>query len=181
MPLDKTKIAAGVTLVLQGLDVDLRDSNYHGTPQRVADAYEEMFGLKQNQWATFPESYTEFVMCRGHKMWTLCPHHMFPVELEVSLAYIPNGHVLGLSKFVRILDEINTQPLLQEALTTLAIEKMKEVCPDVRGVACYVRGLHDCMRIRGVKSSSETITYKLEGEFKEQPELEERFFRLVAR
>lgn len=179
--MDKGLIAQGVVLILQGLQVDLNDSNFKGTPQRVANAYEELFANKQNEWATFPEEYTDFVMCRDHKMWTLCPHHMFPVELDVTLAYIPNGRVLGLSKFVRILDEINTAPLLQEKLTTTAIEKMREVLPDVRGVACFVRGRHDCMRIRGVKSSSETITYKLDGEFKENPELEVRFFELVRR
>ena len=177
--MQKDLIVKGMTLILQGLQVDLNDSNFKGTPERVANAYEELFGEKQNQWATFPEQYTDFVMCRGHKMWTLCPHHMFPVELDVSLAYIPNGQVLGLSKFVRILDEINTQPLLQEKLTTEAIEKLKQILPDVRGVACFVVGRHDCMRIRGVKSTSQTVTYKLDGEFKENVELEQRFFQLA--
>lgn len=173
------KIERGMQLILDGLEIHRDDHNYTFTPERYARALQEMFCAKDTDWATFPEQYSDFILLRGHEMYSMCPHHMLPVDFTVSLAYIPNGEVLGLSKLARILHECNNGPLLQEAFTKAAVEKIQSVCPGVRGVACLVSGVHDCFRIRGVKSRADFVTYKLDGLFKEDKALEERFFQLT--
>src|SRR5216684_6646410 len=104
-------VEKGVELILKGLDVNRNDHNYTDTPERYARALQEMFTPEDTEWATFHEEYSEFILLRGHKMWSLCPHHLFPVKFKVSLAYVPNGEVLGLSKLARLLHECNNGPL----------------------------------------------------------------------
>lgn len=179
--MDSSKIERGVELILQGIGVDLSDRNFIETPERVARFYNEMFNSKETQYATFPEKYSDFVLLHGHRMYSLCPHHLLPVEFTVSLAYIPDGHVLGLSKLARLLDECNNGPLLQEKFTTTALSLLKDNCPSIRGAACLIEGVHGCTRIRGVRSDGRFITYKLDGLFVEDPSLEDRFFTLARR
>ena len=178
--MDLSKIEAGVSLILKGLDVDPHDRNYTDTPERVARFYAEMFTPKEQEWATFPEDFTDFILLRGHSLFTLCPHHLLPVELIVNLAYVPSGNVLGLSKLARVLDECNTRPLLQEKFTKDCLAAIYKICPDIEGAACLVKGRHDCTRIRGIRSEADVVTYKLEGCFKD-PDFEFRFFDLCRR
>lgn len=179
--MDLGKIEAGVELILKGLNCDLADRNFLDTPNRVARFYAELFASKQTEWAVFPEEYTDFIMLRRHRMWSLCPHHLLPVRFDVSLAYIPNGEVLGLSKLARVLDEANSRPLLQERFTKEVIDNVHEICHGVQGIAVLVEGQHGCTLIRGVRSDAEFVTYRLDGVFGERPELEERFFLLAGR
>lgn len=179
--MDLAKIERGVELILKGLGCDLADRNFMDTPDRVARFYSEMFSAKDTEWATFPEDYTDFILLRRHRMWSLCPHHLIPVRLDVSLAYIPDGQVLGLSKLARVLDEANNRPLLQERFTKEVLERVHQICHGVKGCAVLVEGQHGCTLIRGVRSDAEFVTYRMDGVFREQPELEERFFQLARR
>jgi GTP cyclohydrolase I len=176
---DLSKIERGVELILKGLDCDIKDRNYRETPERVARFYAEMFSSQQTEWATFPEDFTDFILLRRHRMYSLCPHHLLPVRLDVSLAYIPNGEVLGLSKLARVLHECNSRPLLQERFTRDAIGEVQRICHGTKGVAILVEGQHGCTLIRGVHSEAEFITYRLEGVFKDDPDMEYRFFDLA--
>jgi GTP cyclohydrolase I len=173
------KIEKGVSLILEGMGIDKRDKNFIDTPERYARFIAEMFGEKNIDWATFPEDYTDFILLNGHTMHSLCPHHLLPVEFKVSVAYIPNGKVLGLSKLARVLDEANSGPLLQEKFTQDVVHLIEENCSGVKGAACYINGQHGCTKIRGVKSTARFVTYHLHGEFKDSPTMEKRFFDLV--
>jgi GTP cyclohydrolase I len=166
-------------LILEGLNVDPNDHNYTDTPDRYARALAELFQPPETEWATFKEEYTDFVLLRGYQMFSLCPHHMFPVRFTVSLAYIPDGYVLGLSKLARLLNECNDGPLLQEGFTKRAVDKVYEVCQKVKGAACIIQGTHGCMEMRGVKSDANFITYKMRGAFETEAILEKRFFDLA--
>lgn len=174
-------IEDGISRVLRGLGVDLRDPNYLETPERVARMYVEMFGGKEREWATFEEAFTDFILLKGHTLYGLCPHHLLPVELVVSLAYVPNGHVLGLSKLARICDEVNTGPMLQERFTINVLDRLAELCPGILGAACLIDGQHGCTKVRGVRSEGRFTTYRLSGVFKDDAELERRFFELAKR
>jgi len=179
--LNQHLIEKGVQLILRGLDVNPNDHNYTDTPERYAKALLEMFQPAETDWATFEEEFSDFILLRGHKMWSLCPHHLLPVHFEVSLAYIPHGRVLGLSKLARLLDECNSGPLLQERFTKLAIDKVAEICPGIKGAACIIHGVHSCLSMRGVKSAADFITYRLNGVFETDSALEQRFFSLARR
>lgn len=179
--MDYSKIEKGVEMILQGMEVDLTDPNFIETPERVAKFYKEMFEPKETNYAVFPEEYTDFIMLRRHRMFSLCPHHLLPVEFFVSLAYIPAGRVLGLSKLARVLDDCNTEPLLQERFTKKAVEAIRELSKDCVGAACLVEGQHGCTKIRGVRSDAWFVTYRLEGFFQNDERLEQRFFDLARR
>lgn len=171
-------IEKGMNLILEGLGVDRKDRNFQDTPERYARALAEMFEPPDTNWATFPEPFTDFILLRDHRLYSLCPHHMFPVKLFVSVAYIPNGNVLGLSKLARLTSECNRGPLLQEAFTNQMIRAIESVCRGTKGVACLVEGKHGCMEMRGVKSDAHFLTYKFSGEFEKNERLQDRFLAL---
>lgn len=187
-------IEKGVSYILKGLEIDERDGNFIETPERVARWYAELFGQESGEFASFKEEYTDFILLRGHKMWSLCPHHLLPVELKVSLAYVPGRDVLGLSKLARLLNECNDGPLLQERFTKVALTAINNATNRTcLGAAVLVQGIHGCMRIRGVKSEADLLTYKFEGCFDdkrfgdEQPldkmnavRLQDRFLHLAG-
>lgn len=160
------------------MNIDLSDPNFTETPDRYARFILEMFGRKEINYATFPETFSDFILLRKHTMYSLCPHHLLPVEFEASVAYIPDGEVLGLSKLVRVLDDVNRGPLLQERFTEAVIKQIKDYCPASKGIACFVSGQHGCTKIRGVRSNAHFLTYKLDGLFELDPEMGRRFFNL---
>jgi len=177
--MDKGKLIAGATLILEGLGVDLTDHNFASTPARMAEVYAELFEPKKTGWPVFDEKYTDIVIVKGHTFYTLCPHHMLPVEIRASVAYFPNGKVIGASKLCRLIHEVNTMPLTQEKLTDLICTAIKNYTGGTsRGEAVLLQGKHDCFRIRGIKSDADMITYKFLGEF-EQSENQRRFLELV--
>lgn len=177
--MNHSKIEAGVRLILAGLNCDTKDRNYAETPERVARAYDEIFSPKETEYATFEESYSDFILLRGHKMFSLCPHHLLPVHMEVHVAYIPNGEVLGLSKLARVVHDCNAGPILQEAFTREIVDRLKSIIPTAKGAACLVTANHDCMQIRGIRTLGDITTYNLVGEFLNVPHIQARFFDIV--
>jgi GTP cyclohydrolase I len=169
----------GATLLLRGLGVDLTDHNFATTPKRVADVYQELFSPKESGWPVFDEEYTDIVIVKGHRFWTMCPHHLLPVEIRASVAYFPNGKVIGASKLCRLIHEVNRKPLTQEKLTDLICQAIKEYTGGTsKGEAVLLEGEHDCFKIRGIKSEARMITYKFKGCF-EEAENQKRFLQLV--
>ena len=166
-------------LIIKGLGLDPRDPNFEETPERYSRFLCEMFNHKEINYATFPEAYSDFILFKGHRMWSLCPHHLLPVEFVASIAYVPTKEVLGLSKLARVLDDANRKPLLQERFTRDVVDTLYVNVPGLRGAACYVEGQHDCTKIRGVRSEGRFVTYHTTGVMKEV-ELEQRFFNLVT-
>lgn len=171
-------VEQGMSTIMRGLDMDLSDPALSPTPQRYRRFLQEMFEGKEPSWATFDEDFTDFVLLRGHSIWTLCPHHFIPVKMVVSLAYIPDGKVLGLSKLARVLHDTNKQPVMQERFTRDVVKRVQRICK-TSGVAIYVDGQHGCMMIRGVKSNANLITYRCEGVFDTDLVLQQRFFALA--
>lgn len=175
------KIEEGMKLVLEGLGVDLNDHNFNTTPKRAARVYQEMFEPKPTEWPVFDEEFTDMVVMRGHEFWTVCPHHMLPVRLVASVAYIPNGRVIGASKLIRMIHEVNTAPKTQEKLTAEIISSIDKLTEGTSaGSAAWLMGEHGCFRIRGVKSAANMVTCKFSGDFEKHVYLQERFFRLVG-
>lgn len=178
--MDQPLIAAGVKLILQGLEVDPSDHNFTDTPARYAKAMAEMFAQPSSSLTTFEESYSDFILIRGHKMYTLCPHHLFPVRMSVSIAYIPDGRVLGLSKLVRVMQMANTGPVMQERFTYAVREILNAaLLHGNKGICVLVEGHHGCMQCRGVKSDASTITMAASGAFEDDTRMLDRFMFLV--
>lgn len=176
-------IEQGAALILEGLGVDLKDHNFRTTPHRVFKVFKEIFTPPETEWPVFEEEYTDLVLMTGHRFWTFCPHHMLPVELVASIAYLPNGAVIGASKLVRLIQDVNTQPMTQEKLTDLIIGRTMDLLSGanaIRGCAVLLEGEHGCFRMRGAKTQATMKTAKFYGEF-DTPEMRGRFMEMVRR
>jgi len=129
--------------------------------------------------AIFTEDANELVVVRDIDFSSLCEHHMVPFRGKVHIGYIPNGKVLGLSKFVRLVDLHARRLQVQERLTKDIAECIQEVLSP-KGVAVCVQAEHMCMVMRGVeKSGSSTITSCLLGSLKEDKCLRQEFFHQI--
>lgn len=178
--MNKKKIEAAVYMLLEGLEIDPDDHNFKDTPARVARVFAEVFNPPETKWPVFDEDYTDFVMLRGHEFYTFCPHHLLPVKLRASVAYIPGGKVIGASKLARLMHDANQGPMTQERLTNAIVEKIELLTEDTtRGVAVYIEGEHGCFRIRGVRTEATLVTFKFSGVFDLEEEKQRHFLNLV--
>jgi len=118
---------------------------------------------------TFPDDYKQMIVLAHHLEWTLCPHHLLPVELDVSLAYIPNGAVLGVSKLARVVDCFARRLQVQERLTNQIADFIYDNLKP-QGVTVVLEAAHSCITIRGAKKpGSIMVTSALRGVFRKDP------------
>lgn len=171
-------IKQGVLLILKGLEVDLGDRNFLETPDRVLRVYKELFGQPRTEVRVFEEEHDEMVTLRNHRTWGLCPHHLLPVEYNISACYIPTDRVVGLSKIARIIDDANAGPCLQESIAPGIVDRLM-LSAGALGAGCVVAGRHGCMRMRGVKTSGDVITSAVRGALKDKAEARAEFLALV--
>jgi len=184
---DQEKIKKATIMLLDGLGVSLDDPNFKETPDRVARTYEEMFKgkgcekeIKRMLSSKFPSEYKGMVIIDQIKAHSMCPHHLLPVEYDIDFVYIPRGHALGLSKIVRFIRLLSLNAVLQEDLTKKIIDIFND---EINPLGCMVvvKGVHNCMKCRGVKSSGRCITSEVRGDFLKDADLKLEFFELLKR
>lgn len=156
------------------------------TPERVAKAICFMtMGYRQNACeiinsAKFKEDYKQMVLVKDIDLYSMCEHHMLPFFGKAHVAYIPNGHITGLSKIARVVEAFSRRLQVQERLTTQIRDCLQE-CLDPLGVAVVIEAQHMCMQIRGVqKQNSVTTTSAFTGIFLEQLNTREEFIHLIG-
>ena len=155
------------------------------TPERVAKAMQFLTqGYDQNpqeilKSAMFAEKYDEMVIVKDIEVYSLCEHHMLPFFGKCHIAYIPNGHIVGLSKFPRMVDAFSRRLQVQERLT----DQIRDCLDDTlnpQGVAVCIEAQHLCMQMRGVqKQNSITTTSAFSGAFMEEDITRQEFMSLV--
>lgn len=180
----------------KGLGIDLTDDNFAGTPKRVARSFAEMcHGLIAAEDViedclrkAFPSNspnkrfYNGIIFSPDVVSFSVCPHHLLPVEYITSIGYIPNkeaGKVIGASKLSRIVNILSQRPVLQETLT-MDIVEILENSINPQGIAIVMSGKHGCMRCRGVKQNTSFETSYMTGSFKDNIETREEFFHLLS-
>lgn len=180
MAIDKKLLEQGALLLLKGMGVDLKDSNFVDTPKRVARMYSQLLTPQKNNWRTFPSPTTGMILLRNHRVFALCPHHLLPVELRAYVAYIPGKKVLGLSKLARVVEQHLTQPIMQEDLGDRTVKSLMEQL-EPQGAACILAGQHGCMRYRGIETDGDVVTSSLRGLFIHSQATRDEFFHLIGR
>jgi len=129
--------------------------------------------------AMFKEDYKEMVIVKDIEIYSLCEHHLLPFFGRAHVAYIPNGHIVGLSKIGRIVDAFSRRLQVQERLT-LEIRDCIQNTLQPLGVAVVIEAKHLCMMMRGVqKQNSVATTSAFTGEFINDRTRSE-FIRLVT-
>ena len=143
------------------------------TPERAAKAISFLTeGYDKNphkilQSAMFEESYSEMVIVKDIELYSLCEHHLLPFFGKAHIAYIPNGHIVGLSKLPRVVDVFSRRLQVQERLTEQILDCINDTLSP-KGVAVVIEASHMCMMMRGVqKQNSSTTTSGFRGAFKE--------------
>ena len=154
-------------------------------PERVAKAMQFLTqGYDQNpqeilKSAMFAEKYDEMVIVKDIEVYSLCEHHMLPFFGKCHIAYIPNGHIVGLSKFPRMVDAFSRRLQVQERLTDQIRDCLDETL-NPQGVAVCIEAQHLCMQMRGVqKQNSITTTSAFSGAFMEEDITRQEFMSLV--
>ncbi len=164
------------------LGYDLKDGNFRDTPKRIARMWMDELHIDQpataRLFSVFEEDHDQMITLIGHKTWTRCPHHFEKVLLEVSIGYVPNGRVLGLSKLARIADYYAKGLVLQERYVENVVNGLMDALNPL-GVGIHVKGNHLCMQARGVKTSGYVITTALRGIFNEKPDTKQEFLNYV--
>lgn len=129
--------------------------------------------------AMFEEDYSQMVIVKDIELYSLCEHHLLPFFGKAHVAYIPNGHIVGLSKIPRVVDAFSRRLQVQERLTNEIRDCIQETLQPL-GVAVVVECAHLCMQMRGVqKQNSVTTTSAFTGEFLKDPTRKE-FISLIG-
>ncbi|KAL5110488.1 GTP cyclohydrolase 1 [Taenia crassiceps] len=157
------------------------------TPERAAKAllyftkgYEESVGDVLND-AIFDEDHDKLVVVRDIEMFSMCEHHMIPFMGRVSVGYLPNGKVIGLSKIARIVEVFSRRLQVQERLTRQIAEAMMTALRP-RGVGVLVEATHMCMVMRGVqKVNAFTVTSVMMGEMEEDAKYRREFLMMIGK
>jgi GTP cyclohydrolase I len=174
---DRATAEAAVGDLLRWLGEDPEREGLQGTPRRVVDALREMTeGYDQDPaeiLATrFEEDHDDLVAVRGVAFSSLCEHHLLPVEGRATVAYLPDGEVVGLSKLSRLVQAFADRLQVQERMTRQIADALDEhVAP--RGTAVVVEAEHACMSLRGVQTPAEMVTTAFRGAL-DTPEMRRR-------
>ena len=155
------------------------------TPERVAKAVQfltqgydvEATGILKS--AMFSEDYSQMVLVKEIEFYSLCEHHLLPFFGKAHIAYIPNGHIVGLSKLPRVVDAFSRRLQVQERLTNEIRDCIQNTLKP-KGVAVVMEARHLCMQMRGVeKQSSLTTTSAFSGAFLESEKTRLEFMNLI--
>ncbi|RJG47471.1 GTP cyclohydrolase I FolE [Motilimonas pumila] len=155
------------------------------TPMRAAKAMQFLTQGYQQQLdevindAVFSSESDDMVLVKGIELYSMCEHHMLPFIGTCHIAYIPNGKVLGLSKFARIVDMYSRRLQIQENLTREVAQAVL-TATDALGVGVIIEAKHMCMMMRGVeKQHSNMRTSVMLGSFRENPKTRAEFLDLL--
>ena len=165
---DEGRVAKAVREILLAVGEDPDREGLVRTPARVARAYGELFaGLREDPRehlsTVFTADYDEVVVLRDIPFASVCEHHLLPFTGRASVAYLPQGKVVGLSKLARLVEGYARRPQIQEQLTVQICEAMMQALAP-KGAAVVVEATHSCMTIRGVKKTGATmVTSSLRG------------------
>ena len=181
------EIQALIEQLLGLLGEDPRREGLLKTPERVAQAFRFFTqGYQQDvdevlNGALYSVKYDEMVLVRDIDFFSLCEHHLLPFYGKCHVAYIPNEHIVGLSKIPRLVEIFSRRLQVQERLTVQIAETIQEKLKP-QGVAVVIEARHLCMMMRGVETpNAVAVTSSMHGVFLNQQKTREELLELIRR
>ena len=182
------KIEKHFAAIMDILGLDRNDDSLTETPKRVAKMYvnEIFWGLRPEN---FPKctvienkmGYDEMVIEKDITLMSNCEHHFVTIDGKAHVSYIPKGKVLGLSKLNRIVEYFARRPQVQERIAEQVYHALVFIL-GTEDVAVVIEGVHYCVKSRGVEDhSSYTMTAKLGGCFRNEPDCRAEFMSLIKK
>ncbi len=179
--IDTAAIEEHIRGILVALGDNPEREGLKDTPTRVAKMYEEvfegmlytneqvaeMFGVTFDEDLNNGQSAGDMVVVRDIEVFSYCEHHLaLMYDMKITVAYIPNGKVIGLSKIARIAEMVAKRLQLQERIGKDIADIMQMVTGS-EDVAVLIDAKHSCMTARGIKNTvASTYTTTLRGRFK---------------
>lgn len=192
MAIDKEAIKYHIKEIIKALGDDPEREGLKDTPDRVSRMYEEvfegmnytnddlavMFNKTFEDDVEYETDSKDMVVVKDIDIFSYCEHHMaLMYDMKVTVAYVPAGKVIGLSKIARIADMVSKRLQLQERIGSDIAEVMQKITGS-EDVAVLIEGSHSCMTARGIKKpASKTYTTTLRGIFKTEQTLLNSIYR----
>jgi GTP cyclohydrolase I len=177
-PINKRRVEKLVRQLLQELGENPDREGLAGTPGRIADMYQEIFGgyrMDAELDVSFSEE-TDAIIAKDIQFYSMCEHHMLPFFGKIHVAYVPAGKVFGVSKLVRLVEKYSRRLQIQERLTKQIADELVRM--GVKGALVIAEGDHLCMKMRGVRNDSSIITVAHRGVLGEK-EMREQLIALI--
>ncbi len=191
MAIDQEAIKEHIRGILIALGDDPDREGLRETPDRVARMYAEVFeGMNYSNdeiAQMFSKSFdvpdegnNDMVVVKDIEVFSYCEHHMaLMYDMKVTVAYIPNKRVIGLSKIARIADMVAKRLQLQERIGTDIADVISKATGS-EDVAVYIEGNHSCMTARGIKKpSAKTVTTTFRGRFETDVTLQNKLLLMI--
>lgn len=176
--IDTDRVADLIGQLLVELGEDPQRDGLVETPKRVAAWWHDFLSPGSAPAATRftePQLAGQLVVVGSMSVWSLCEHHMIPMNLQVAVGYLAEDEVVGLSKFGRVAQHFAGRLQVQERYTREVAEHLADVIGS-EDIAVAVRGLHLCMSMRGVRmEEARTTTLHSGGRFTTDPVLSQQF------
>lgn len=178
-------IATHLKAVMELLGEDTTREGLVKTPVRAAKALRFLtsgYDMKPEDVigdALFEHEGSQMIVVQDIEFYSMCEHHVLPFFGKVSIGYIPDGRIVGISKLARLVNVFARRLQVQERFTAQLCKKVMEIL-GAKGAIVLCSGEHMCMKMRGVeKQHSSTTTLHYEGAFKESA-LREEFMRAIG-
>lgn len=191
MAIDQEAIKEHIRGILIALGDDPDREGLKETPDRVARMYAEVFEgmnytndeiakMYAKSFEVPEEGNNDMVVVKDIEVFSYCEHHMaLMYDMKVTVAYIPNQRVIGLSKIARIADMVAKRLQLQERIGTDIADVISKATGS-NDVAVYIEGNHSCMTARGIKKpSAKTVTTTFRGRFETDIALQNKLLLML--
>jgi GTP cyclohydrolase I len=177
-------IKEAVRLLLEGIGEDIDREGLKDTPDRIARMYDEIYsGMDEDAAMHLSKVFTvdssDMILEKDIVFYSMCEHHLMPFYGKAHVAYIPDGSVVGISKLARTVEVYAKRLQIQERMTGQIADAIMDNL-GAKGAMVVVEAEHMCMTMRGVKKpGSKTVTVATRGEFADNAELQNRFYRML--